>query len=242
MTSCGKLAEMLDSIEVQLETLERRGIELRMQSVNHVTPDGLLPRYRVFLGAAQHWFSTKPELDAFLAEAEKKAGGELRVADEPLDQLAAGESTETKVPSLQVNDLHEIRTINDALKRLHAEFGLTLNDLLVSPPVNGEPVHPYQLDHEVTPRKLMSIRELVSSIRTIGERGLIYTRFKGLGEMNPDELYETAMDPSNRILKRVALEDAAAAEEIFRVLMGEQVEPRREFIEKHALEVTNLDV
>ena len=237
-----KLAEMLDSIEVQLETLERRGIELRTQSVNHVTPDGLLPRYRIFLGAAQHWFATKPELDAFLAEAEKKAGGELRVADEPLDQLATGETTEAKVPSLQVNDLHEIRTINDALKRLQTEFGLTLNDLLVSPPVNGEPVYPYQLDNESTPRKLMSIRELVSSIRTIGERGLFYTRFKGLGEMNPDELYETAMDPNNRILKRVALEDAAAAEEIFRVLMGDQVEPRREFIEKHALEVKDLDI
>ena len=239
-----KLAEMLDSIEVQLETLERRGIELRTQSVNQVTPDGLLPRYRVFLGAAQHWFSTKPELDAFLAEAEKKAGGELRVADEPLAIAAAADGTEVKAPtsSLQVNDLHEIRTINEAIKRLHAEFGLTLNDLLVSPPVNGEPVYPYQLDHEVTPRKLMSLRELVSSIRTIGERGLIYTRFKGLGEMNPDELYETAMDPHNRILKRVALEDAAAAEEIFRVLMGENVEPRREFIEKHALEVKDLDI
>ncbi len=239
-----KLAELLDHVEVQLETLERRGIELRSQAVNQVTPDGLLPRYRVFLGAAQHWFSTKPELDAFLAEAEKKAGGELRVADEPLAQTAAVDGSEAKAPtsSLQVNDLHEIRTINDAIKRLQAEFGLTLNDLLVSPPVNGEPVYPYQLDHEVTPRKLMSIRELVSSIRTIGERGLIYTRFKGLGEMNPDELYETAMDPNNRILKRVALEDAAAAEEIFRVLMGEQVEPRREFIEKHALEVKDLDI
>jgi DNA gyrase subunit B len=141
-----------------------------------------------------------------------------------------------------VNDLHEIRTINEALKRLQTEFGLTLNDLLVSPPVNGEPVYAYQLDNEATPRKLMSIRELVSSIRTIGERGLFYTRFKGLGEMNPDELYETAMDPNNRILKRVALEDAAAAEEIFRVLMGDQVEPRREFIEKHALEVKDLDI
>jgi DNA gyrase subunit B len=71
---------------------------------------------------------------------------------------------------------------------------------------------------------------------------LNYTRFKGLGEMNPDELYETAMDPKVRILKRVTLDDAASAEEIFRVLMGDHVEPRREFIEKHALEVRDLDV
>ena len=238
-----KLADLMDLVEVQLETLERRGIELRTLATQQVNPEGLLPRYRVFLGAAQHWFTTKPELEAFLAEAEKKAGGELKMADEPLAKTAE-EGSEPKAhhSSLQVNDLHEIRTINETIKRLQAEFGLTLNDLLVSPPVNGEPVHPYQLEHDVTPRKLMSIRELVSSIRTIGERGLIYTRFKGLGEMNPDELYETAMDPHNRILKRVVLEDAAAAEEIFRVLMGEQVEPRREFIEKHALEVKDLDI
>ena len=235
-----QLAHVMDTLEVQLETLERRGIELRSLSVSQVNPEGYLPRYRVFLGANQHWFTTKPEMDAFLAEAEKKAGGELKIADEPLAQPAEG--PEVKASSLQIQDLHEMRSINETIRKLQADFGLTLNDLLVSPPVNGEPVYPYLLDHEVTPRKLMSLRELVSSIRTIGERGLIYTRFKGLGEMNPNELYETAMDPANRVLKRVTLEDAAAAEEIFRVLMGEQVEPRREFIEKHALEVKDLDI
>jgi DNA gyrase subunit B len=60
--------------------------------------------------------------------------------------------------------------------------------------------------------------------------------------MNPNELFETAMNPETRVLKQVTLEDAAAAEEIFRVLMGDHVEPRREFIEKHALEVKDLDV
>lgn len=235
-----KLAELIDSLEVQLETLERRGIELRSLSISQVNPEGLLPRYRVFLGAEEHWFVSKPEMDAFLTEAEKKAGGELKIADELHAQPTEG--TEAKAPSLQVQDLHEVRTINEALKRLQSEFGLMLNDLLVSPPVNGEPVYPYLLDHESTPRKLMSLRELVTAIRTVGERGLNHTRFKGLGEMNPDELYETAMNPQNRILKRANLEDAAAAEEIFRVLMGEQVEPRREFIEKHALEVKDLDI
>ncbi|MCA9020384.1 MAG: DNA topoisomerase IV subunit B, partial [Planctomycetaceae bacterium] len=68
------------------------------------------------------------------------------------------------------------------------------------------------------------------------------TRFKGLGEMNSEELWDTSMDPENRVLLQVGMEDAAAADEIFRVLMGDIVEPRREFIEKHALDVKNLDV
>lgn len=67
-------------------------------------------------------------------------------------------------------------------------------------------------------------------------------RFKGLGEMNSEQLWETTMDPSKRVLKRVTIEDAALANEIFSILMGERVEPRRKFIEEHAREVMNLDV
>ena len=68
------------------------------------------------------------------------------------------------------------------------------------------------------------------------------TRFKGLGEMNSLELWDTSMDPEKRTLLQIRMEDAAAADEIFRVLMGDAVEPRREFIEKHALDVKQLDI
>jgi DNA gyrase subunit B len=76
----------------------------------------------------------------------------------------------------------------------------------------------------------------------MGEKGLTLTRFKGLGEMNSEELWDTSMDPEKRTLLQVRMEDAAAADEIFRVLMGDAVEPRREFIEKHALDVKQLDI
>ena len=89
---------------------------------------------------------------------------------------------------------------------------------------------------------LGDLRELVATVRKLGEKGIKITRFKGLGEMDAEQLWETTMDPSRRTLLQVQLEDAAAANDLFTTLMGDDVEPRREFIEKHALEVKNLDV
>ena len=91
-------------------------------------------------------------------------------------------------------------------------------------------------------KPLFSIPEILSSIKEVGRRGLSVKRFKGLGEMNPKELFETTMNPTRRKLLRVDLTDAVEAEEMFTKLMGEEVEPRRQFIEDNALNVRNLDV
>jgi len=104
------------------------------------------------------------------------------------------------------------------------------------------PLYRLKVGREV--KYLYSDEELSKEMEKIKEEGkrFMITRFKGLGEMNPDDLFNTTMDPKKRILKRVTILDAMRAEEIINILMGEKVEPRKRFIEDHALEVKDLDV
>jgi DNA gyrase subunit B len=88
----------------------------------------------------------------------------------------------------------------------------------------------------------MTFDELRTAVLEVAQKGVSYYRFKGLGEMDPEELRETTMDPASRTLVQVTMEDASAADRVFSMLMGDQVEPRRAFIEENARLVTNLDV
>ncbi|MFK7819264.1 MAG: DNA gyrase subunit B, partial [Planctomycetaceae bacterium] len=193
----------------------------------------------------QTWFPNREELEKYLEEQKAKRGGEdLEVADEiveGVDSDSENEESETEEVKLQILDLHEVRDINKAMTKLK-DFGIEIKDLQSAGTRNGEPYHPFGVRSDDNTIPLSSLRDLPPTLRKMGEKGLKLTRFKGLGEMNPDELFETSMDPENRVLLQVTMDDAAAADEIFRVLMGDQVEPRRQFIEQHALEVKDLDV
>ena len=101
---------------------------------------------------------------------------------------------------------------------------------------------PYKLKVKGQEHHYRATDELVRAILDMGKQGLSIQRYKGLGEMNPGQLWETTMNPDIRTLLRVTLEDITGVDEIFTILMGDEVEPRRNFIQTHALEVKNLDV
>lgn len=240
-----KLVDLVSALEEPLGTLDRRGIDLKFLATNFATEEGLLPQYRIFLDKHQFWFKTQEEMAKFLKEEETKRGDELQIADDNGQAETAEGSEEedefAEAGALQVTDLHEIRTINDLLQKLKG-YGIHLKDFYSPGNRNGEPIYPFCINSGSNAVKLSNLRQLLPSLRDIGEKGLKLTRFKGLGEMNSEELWDTSMDPEKRVLLQVGMQDAAAADEIFRVLMGDVVEPRREFIEKHALDVKNLDV
>ncbi|MBI4526379.1 MAG: DNA topoisomerase (ATP-hydrolyzing) subunit B [Deltaproteobacteria bacterium] len=101
---------------------------------------------------------------------------------------------------------------------------------------------PYSVEGGQQQARLRSLRELLNYIMEGGKKGQYIQRYKGLGEMNPDQLWETTMNPETRVLLQVRVEDAVEANDIFSTLMGDEVEPRRKFIEEHALTVKNLDI
>ena len=179
-------------------------------------------------------------MDAFRLQEQQRIGGELVVADEAAEQKANGHGNGHS-ETFSVQEWHEVRGINRGLERLR-EFGLDGGCLTESPRIAGrEPLPRFALSNADQRRILPHLRDLVPEIRHQGERGMSITRFKGLGEMDGEELWETTLDPAKRMLMKVHLEDALKADEMFRVLMGEKVEPRREFIQKHALEVKDID-
>lgn len=238
-----RVVELVGSLEEPLETLDRRGIDLKHLATHDGTEDGYLPQFRVFVGRQPIWFATRVDVDKYLEAEQQRTGKEFRVADTDLvegPEDAEAEADDSSV-TLQIIDFHEIHAINEVLKAIR-DFGFGLKDLYDQDYRHGEPVLPFVLKSGDNEHAISSLRDLLPTLRKMGEKGLRLTRFKGLGEMNSEELWETSMDPETRVLLQVTMEDAAAADEIFRVLMGDHVEPRREFIEKHALDVKDLDV
>jgi DNA gyrase subunit B len=141
---------------------------------------------------------------------------------------------------LDVLEIYEAEEIEEFLKKLAgAGLDITYYDVQESEKPKKAP---FLLQFDKTSLPAYSLKNLLHIILTQGKKGMTIQRYKGLGEMNPEQLWETTMDPERRTILQVKLEDAVAADEMFTVLMGDAVEPRREFIEEHSHEVRNLDI
>jgi len=244
-----RLVRTLATLEEAIIALERRGISLKLHAERQ-DATGRLPIYHVYFDGREEWFTNRGELDDFVAAREKESGGKLNVdvgmvgsqpaAPAPSTNGEAASAAGPSAPRLRIVELHEVRTINTGLSDL-AKFGFDIN-ALISQERTGEETSRYTLRRGENETGLEDLRGLPAAIRAAGEKGLQITRFKGLGEMNAEELRETTLDPANRTLLQVRMDDVGEADNLFRVLMGDQVEPRREFIQKHSLDVRNLDV
>ena len=148
-----------------------------------------------------------------------------------------------------LRELHENAEI-DKIGRELAEHGIQLEDwdLVQEETVSGEMLptkYAWDVDAGTDKARVVdvaSVPDILDSLRAIGRSNIEVKRFKGLGEMNPEELWDTTMDPASRTLLKVAVDAASEADRLFSVLMGEDVQQRRTYIEDHALEVRNLDV
>jgi DNA gyrase subunit B len=253
------LLDLVASIEQGLRTFGRRNRSLRdflamaykSKSSDPAKPDprdGLLPLFLVeHEGTEERFYSEKERHDYFAAhnlhvDVEAELESDFGSATPPLPAAAVPPPSTTNGRRVREIELHEVKMLNKHLVRLRDEFDLRAEALLPCEVTGDDPPPRFILDRDGEPHPLLDLRALVSTVRKIGEKGMKITRFKGLGEMDAEQLWETTMDPTRRTLLQVRLDDAIAANDLFATLMGDDVEPRREFIEKHALEVKNLDV
>jgi DNA gyrase subunit B len=264
-TSGDRLKGLLDlvaSIEQGLRAFGRRNRSVRDFLAMAYKPktedpakpdprDGLLPLFLVeHEGKEERFYSEKERQDYLAAHnLQLDVETELDSNSGPTAAPDAGGASaiayQSSLPDrrrVREIELHEVKMLNKHLIRLRDEFDLRADVLLPREVTGDDPPPRFILERDGESHSLLDLRALVPTVRKIGEKGMKITRFKGLGEMDAEQLWETTMDPARRTLMQVRLDDVAAANDLFSTLMGDDVEPRREFIEKHALEVKNLDV
>jgi DNA gyrase subunit B len=240
----GEILELLESLDKYANALRRHGGDFA-DFVEHRQPQSQeLPRHLVKVRDGNdetvHYFHTEEDLARFGSE-----NSDLGLfGDEETDPATGPEKkgnghSNGHTRRARHVELHESKAIAELLGKL-AQKGFSLEHYSAQDKPLFEIVEGEGEKAVVTP--LFSIPEILSGIKGVGRRGLAIKRFKGLGEMNPKELFETTMDPQKRKLLRVDLTDAVEAEDMFTKLMGDEVEPRRQFIEDNALNVRNLDI
>jgi DNA gyrase subunit B len=229
------LVDHLLAIEDAVPTVQRRGTGMERFLATYDAKSGKLPIYRVRIDGREHFFYTQEAFDRWIADEEARLKSEVLLVWDDLEQPAA--PREAIAYASEYHDLAHLEGALEGLKRA----GVSLVEFFRAPDVEGKAK--FRLLSGGEPIPAHSLREILNGLKKLGQKkGPEIGRFKGLGEMDASELWETTMNPATRTLLKVTLEDALKAERIFTILMGEEVEPRRDFIEKHALEVKYLDV
>ena len=228
-----RLLALLAEIKATMDTIARRGLSAK-ELLDRRDADGFVPRYVIVRGAG----------DAAAFEYLKdEAAFKARVAALQQEMATTLDLAATQVETFHPTDQMAFRWLEvyraSLLRKQMASLkgmGFSVDDYL------GETGKVATLEEDGTAQDVMNLPDLLAAIDARGRKGMSIYRFKGLGEMDAKELYATTMDPAKRHMKRVQLADAVKADQTFSLLMGDEVEPRRRFIEDNALNVRNLDV
>ncbi|MBS0625306.1 MAG: DNA topoisomerase (ATP-hydrolyzing) subunit B [Verrucomicrobia bacterium] len=231
-----KLMDLILEVETFISAIERKGIPFR-EFISAKGPDMKLPLYQVTIGAKQQFVFSEDELINLKKDNEEfqRKTHEETLASIPPEELTEEMKVFTPKPLIFV-ELYDPNRLTPLLERL-AAYNLDIEQYVVA---GGDLFDLVEEGNKTT--TYQTLREIIDAVRANGRKGVEVQRYKGLGEMNADQLWETTMNPATRTLVRVTLPDAIAADRMFSMLMGEEVEPRRAFIEQHALSVKNLDI
>ncbi len=237
--SDAQLKDILNNL-VELEDLTsglgKKGVNIAKYLASRHTKTKKLPIFRVKVDGKDQFLYNDTELAKFMKEEEEESGEDVEIKEED----KAG-SNGKGVDLLEIYEAEEIEKCLTKLEKLDLSAGEYIYQPAEEKPKEKQKA-PFKLTSEDDDLEFNSLKEILEHIRNLGKKGMSIQRYKGLGEMNPQQLWETTMDPEKRTLLKVTMEDAVEAEEMFTILMGDAVEPRREFIEKHAPEVRFLDV
>jgi DNA gyrase subunit B len=241
-----EILDMLDSLDKFTRAIARHGGDFGDYLARRNARTHELPRHLVKVREGNqetvHYFDTDHQLEEFAREnADLRIfGAEAEEGAEPGEEKPAAKANGqvTRRRCIHV-ELHESKAVAELLNKLERK-GLSIDQYRAADKplfelIEGE-------GDSQKKRPISSIPEILDAVKEVGKRGVTITRFKGLGEMDAKELFTTTMDPAKRRLLRVDVADAVEAEEMFSRLMGDEVEPRRQFIEDNALNVRNLDI
>jgi DNA gyrase subunit B len=244
-----EILDMLESLDKFTRAIARHGGYFGDYLAARDARSHELPRHLVKVREGNqetvHYFLTDQQLHEFAQAnadlrmfgeqpAEEAEGGE----EKPAATAAKANGTVNRRRCIHV-ELHESKAVAELLNKLERK-GLSIDQYRAADKPLFELIEGEGDGQKKRP--IASIPEILEAVKEVGKRGVQITRFKGLGEMDAKELFVTTMDPTKRRLLRVSVDDAVEAEEMFSRLMGDEVEPRRQYIEDNALNVRNLDI